>query len=226
MLICALCAHQVREAGRLSPFWSVPDPCPHGFPPTWSATPYAGVVRELLPAYKDQGRTDLRELLGAWLGRALRAGVGLDDVVAERLSSGRCVYVVPAPSSPAARRARGRDPLRDLVLTASGADPVLPVIDALGYTRRVRDQAGLHSAERAHNLAGALRVRQRAADVLVGQVCVLADDVVTTGATLAESARALRSVGVAHVVAVTLAATPRTTGPRRGPAPGMNLFEE
>lgn len=230
VLLCALCALQVREASRLAPFRSVPDPCPEGFPPAWSGTPYTDVVRQLLPAYKDQGRTDLRALLGAWLGRALAVAVSADPVVAEHYSHGRSVYVVPAPSSPAARRTRGRDPLRDLVVAAVGSQPVLPVIDALGYARRVRDQAGLSGAERARNLGGALRVRRRAAQELSGRVCVLADDVVTTGATLSESARALRAVGVVHVVAVTVAATPRTTsgsrGPvRRGPASGTNGSE-
>ena len=227
VLVCGLCALQVRQAALVPPFRSVPDPCPPGFPPAWSSTPYTDVVRHLLPAYKDEGRTDLRALLGAWLGRALDAATHADPVLAQCISSGRLMYVVPAPSSPAARRARGRDPLRDLVVTALGGDGAFVVTEALGYTRRVRDQAGLPSAERARNLGGALRVRRRAAESLGGQVCVLADDVVTTGATLAESARALRAVGVEHVVAVTLAATPRITGGSRGaipagPAPGTH----
>lgn len=225
VLICALCALQVGDAARILPFRSVPDPCPEGFPSAWSATAYSGVVRHLLPAYKDEGRTDLRPLLGAWLGRAFDVALHADPIVAEAFSSGRSTYVVPAPSSPAARRARGRDPLRDLVITAMGEDAVFPVIDAFGYTRRVRDQAGLHSAQRARNLQGAVRVRRQAGQVLSGQVCVLADDVVTTGATLAESARALRAAGVAQVIAVTLAATPRTTGTRHGPVHGTSPSE-
>lgn len=215
VLLCGLCALEVREAAALPPFRSIPDPCPTGFPPAWSGTPYTGVVRDLLPAYKDEGRTDLRELLGAWFGRAFQVAVGADPVVAQCLSSGRLVYVVPAPSSPAARRARGRDPLRDLVVTALGGDRAFSVVDAFGYARRVRDQAGLPSAERARNLGGALRVRRRAQPELSGQVCVLADDVVTTGATVAESARVLRAAGVEHVIAVTMAATPRITGGSR-----------
>lgn len=222
VLICALCALQVREAAEFTAFRCVPDPCPVGFPPAWSGTSYTGVVRQLLPAYKDEGRTDLRGVLGAWFRRAFDVAVSADPVVAECISSGRPVYVAPAPSSPAARRTRGRDPLRDLVVTALGAEPAFPVIDAFGYTRRVRDQAGLASAERARNLGGALRVRRRAAGELVGQVCVIADDVVTTGATVAESARALRAVGVAQVIAVTVAATPRLTGGSRGPGSGTD----
>lgn len=225
MLICGLCAVHIRELSQLAPFRSVPDPCPPGFPPAWSGAPYVGVLRHLLPAYKDEGRTDLRPLLGAWLARALDTAVCSDPVVAECYSSRRPMYVVPAPSSPAARRARGRDPLRDLVITALGEDPTFTVLDAFGYARRVQDQAGLPSAQRAQNLGGALRVRRRAADQLHGRVCVLVDDVVTTGATLAESTRALRAAGVRHVVAVTMAATPRLTGGSRRPASGMTSSE-
>ena len=71
------------------------------------------------------------------------------------------------------------------------------------------DQAHLDRGARAANLAGAMVVREAVCPVVQGAVCVLADDVVTTGATLAEGARALREAGAGHVVAVTVAATPR-----------------
>jgi predicted amidophosphoribosyltransferase len=80
----------------------------------------------------------------------------------------------------------------------------------------VADQAGLGSAERAVNLSGAFEVvpgpaaRPRPSDRGLGAVAVvLVDDVVTTGTTLAEAARALRAAGAEPSAAVTVAATRR-----------------
>jgi len=86
----------------------------------------------------------------------------------------------------------------------------LPV---LTQRRRVRDQVGLGVDDRAANLAGALWVPPGWAARLGGRPCLLVDDVVTTGATLAEAARALRAAGSGPVVAATVAATAR-----RGPS--------
>lgn len=75
----------------------------------------------------------------------------------------------------------------------------------LDHRRRVADQAGLSAAERAANLSGALRARFD----LRGLRLIVVDDVMTTGATLAEAARALRSAGAEVPAAAVIAATAR-----------------
>lgn len=80
-----------------------------------------------------------------------------------------------------------------------------PETRLLRPARQGADQRGLGRDERVRNVAGTLRA---AADAR-GQRVVLVDDVVTTGATLAEAIRVLRSAGAEVVGAVTLAATPR-----------------
>jgi predicted amidophosphoribosyltransferase len=121
---------------------------------------------------------------------------------------------VPMPSSATARRARGADPTWHLVATAvrhlrAGGTPVR-VLPALRQSRAVADQAELSARGRAANLRGALEVRSGAVPLLAGAgAVVLADDIVTTGATLAEAARALVAVGVAVRGAAVVAATQR-----------------
>jgi predicted amidophosphoribosyltransferase len=73
----------------------------------------------------------------------------------------------------------------------------------LVHARHVEDQSGLDTAARSANLAGALRVRRR----LDGLAVVVVDDVVTTGATLAEATRALTVAGGSVRGAAVVAAT-------------------
>ncbi|MBR7831994.1 hypothetical protein KDL01_01910 [Actinospica durhamensis] len=81
------------------------------------------------------------------------------------------------------------------------------VLPALTHRRKVADQAGLGRRARAENLAGALAVRSASARLLGERAVVLVDDVVTSGATLAEAARALTAAGSTPVGAAVLAAS-------------------
>jgi predicted amidophosphoribosyltransferase len=86
----------------------------------------------------------------------------------------------------------------------------------LAPARRVADQAGLTAAARAVNVAGSLRVRAGAASAAArgSPIFVLLDDVLTSGATLAEAARALRAAGVQPSGAVVVAGVRRTEQPQ------------
>jgi predicted amidophosphoribosyltransferase len=131
-------------------------------------------------------------------------------------AAGRPVLLVPAPSSRRARRTRGHDPARDLALRCArglrrrGLD--VRVVPALAQVRRVQDQAGLGAADRQHNLRGALAVLPGWAAHLAGRECVVVDDVVTTGATLLDCARALDGAGARVSAAATVASTRRRDG--------------
>lgn len=179
-------------------------------PRVWAATPLSGPVRRLVSAYKDEGRRDVEPILAALLCASVRSA-------AATAAASDVLCLVPLPSSATARRRRGDEHLRPLVEAAAALLPQRPgilVADALLRVRRVRDQTRLGREERAENLAGSVALDPRWRPVLATSTIVLVDDVVTSGATLTEMARAVRAgLGQANscpVRAAVIAATPRT----------------
>lgn len=183
-----------------------PTPCPPGFPPTWTGPAYEGPVRAAVIAWKEQGRVELTPVLGAVLRTVVTEALAGSAPHTVAVRHEAPVALVPAPSAGPSVRARGRRAVRELASSAGRPDLV---VDALRLVRRVQDQAGLSARARADNLEHAVEVRPRARAALDGVPCVLVDDVVTTGATLTECARALRAAGAGPVVAATVAATRR-----------------
>ncbi|KAA9111203.1 ComF family protein [Microbacterium rhizomatis] len=159
----------------------------------WSGLPFEGVAARVIRALKEEGRTSLARPLADALRIAALAGAdGAGDAA-----------FVPVPTSRAALRRRG---FRVVELVARRAG--LPVTRILTTRRGTADQRSLGRSARRHNVDGSLRARP--ADAL--QVVII-DDVVTTGATLEEAARALKAVGAVVLGAATIAATPRLGKP-------------
>lgn len=210
---CEACEAALRTT---TPRPWTPTPCPARFPPTWSGPAYDGTVRAAVVAWKDGGRADLTAVLAPVLRDVLAVALAGSPAHREAVRGGSPVALVPAPSARRSTRQRGEHRVGSLVAaTARGAAP-LRVVDALELGRAVVDQAGLGAAERSRNLAGAVRLRRGREKGLSRVPCVVVDDVVTTGATLTECARALRTAGSGPVVAVTLAATRRRGGAGAG----------
>ncbi len=125
---------------------------------------------------------------------------------------------MPIPSTRAARRRRGADLMAELTRQAATAcrpgwpGPPPRPIAALRHVRRVRDQGELNPADRRANLRGALEVRPELVPFLTGRAWVVVDDVVTTGTTAAEAARALTVAGARVVGHCFLSVTLRRQG--------------
>lgn len=178
-----------------------PEPERAGLPPVYAAAPYEGVVRATLLAHKERGALTLAGPLGAALAGAVLAGpAGAARVGPGEIGAGggtAPVLLVPVPSSRRAVRARGHDPTRRIALAAAGrlrgAGTAARVAAVLRQRRAVADQAGLTSRQRLANLDGALEVAAGSARLLAGGQVVLVDDLMTTGASLTEAARAVRA---------------------------------
>ncbi|MGI8695241.1 MAG: ComF family protein, partial [Mycobacteriales bacterium] len=189
----------------------LPVPCPRGMPPTWAGGRYAGSARAALLAYKERGRRDLAPYLATALAGVVRTALGAD-------TAGVAVLLVPVPSRGRAARARGGDHMGRLArLAAHRLQPALPGIRVAGLLRirgRPRDAAGLDARQRAANVRGVFVVDRRAAPTgRPADVVLLLDDVLTTGATLAEATRTLGVASIPVRCAAVLAATLRRSAP-------------
>jgi predicted amidophosphoribosyltransferase len=206
VVLCASCLLLLTAGARHAAVAAWPDG-----PGVWAASAYRGVPARLVVSWKDRGRHDLTAAFGTALAGPLAAcrlaaGTGTD-----RLS------LVPVPTARRNRRRRGSDLVRDLAVAASrrtGGWPGAPpdVVPALRHVRRVRDQAELGAEARRANLHGAFGVRRQWAERVNGRAVIIVDDIVTTGATVAEAARALSAEGARPVGACCLCVTARQQG--------------
>ena len=146
-----------------------------------SAIMYTPTASKIILAAKENGLQGADDLLIAAIVHVLSKA---------RLDRGYFT-LVPVPSSKRSQRRRGRSFIVDLTKAISKHTGIA-VNDCLQVSRRVSDQSGLTRIQRSSNMHGAFSVKAGA--ILRGDAIVI-DDVVTTGATLREAARALNSQG-------------------------------
>ena len=146
-----------------------------------TAIMYTPIASKIILAAKENGLQGADDLLIAAIEHVL-----------DKASLDRGYFtLVPVPSSKQSQRRRGRSFILDLTKTISKRTGI-PVNDCLELSRRVSDQSGLTRVQRSSNMQGAFSLKTGA--ILRGDAIVI-DDVVTTGATLREAARALNSQG-------------------------------
>lgn len=190
---CDACAHDLRVR-QGQPHLITPRV--HPGVPVFSLGRYAGPRRSAIVAIKEHGRADLIRPLGAALS------AGLAQLLAWGVL-GAPITVVPAPTRGLAARRRGGDPVTRMALAATTGDPNASVVQALRMKALVRDSVGLSSAARQRNVADRVRLRVPR-EGFAGDVLVV-DDIVTTGATAAESVRVLQTSGIPVAAVLALA---------------------
>jgi ComF family protein len=164
-----------------------------GFDAAFSYGEYDAELRELIHLYKYGRVYPLAARLGALMGRALPRDAAFD-------------VIVPMPLHWTRRWRRGFNQAELLARTLSKRIGV-PVVNAMARRKPTQSQAGLTSAERRTNVAGAFQVRKRRS--IEGRHVLLIDDVLTTGATAGACAATLKRAGARRVTVLTLARADR-----------------
>jgi ComF family protein len=189
-LLCAACdADLPRLAGPRCPRCALDsprgEPCgrclseaPH-YDATVAALAYEFPADALVHALKFRGELALAGMLG--------------KLLCEKISNLEIDHVIPVPLSATRLRERGYNHAAEI------ARHLVPRKLDLSLCERSRDtppQMELPFAERRRNVRGAFRCTR----TLAGASIAVVDDVMTTGATLDEVAKALKAAGAARVV--------------------------
>lgn len=200
--ICASCnaslplvrGEACRRCGK--PVQRAVDDCPQcgGWPGHVDATAALGTYEEPL-------RTVIHKLK---YGNGWRLAAPLGAMAAVRLApllGGGSPLVTHVPMHRRKKRARGYDHA-ELLAREIAAALGLDLVRALERTRPTRSQQELGQAERRENVKGAFAA---SGDGVGGREVVLVDDVLTTGSTISECARALKQAGAVRITACVLA---------------------
>jgi ComF family protein len=204
---CSQCRHALTQddrptcprcAATIGAFTATEEGCPtcrdrdHRFRGVFRLNVYEGALRDAILRIKHAEAEDLAEGLG-WL---------LAEKAAERLAGQRLDCVVPVPLHWLRHLQRGFNQAKAI------ARPIAARLDVPLRTRLLRrrrhtaHQVGQSYTARQENVRGAFQATGQA---LRGKTILLVDDVLTTGATCSEAARALRQAGAECILVAVLA---------------------
>lgn len=202
-IVCAICGEKIQTALAQTSRAVLCGLCQKKAPPFVQATAYGsytGILRDLIHLLKYDQIRPAANVLGRLLANAI---AGLEASFAE----GR-VVVIPVPLYQGKRRQRGfnqAELIAKAALKSKKSERFELKTGLLKRTRPTESQIGLTRHQRRENIRGAFGVVKK--EEIAGREILLVDDVLTTGTTAAECARALLRSGASKVWVATVART-------------------
>jgi predicted amidophosphoribosyltransferase len=226
--LCARCAAEIRWIGSACARCGQPalNPPPSGwggcggcgprllfFDHAAAAAEYSTTWRRAVLRFKYLGDQGLRRLLGESLAALYRSRFAAGSPRATVPQAIVPQAIIAVPPHPWRQLARGRDPVGELAQDLAGRLR-LPLLPVLRRVRWIPSQTSLPRSARLRNPRGAYAVRKRyrlrRGEPAPGlpRAVLLLDDVLTTGATGSECARALKGAGIREVLLMAVARSP------------------
>ena len=173
---------------------------PRAFDAARAACLYDDASREPILKLKHGDRLDLAPLFARWLSRAAWPLIEDADAIA------------PVPLHPSRLLSRRYNQAAEIARPLSRLSGVAYLPDALVRRRPTETQGGKSGSGRRRNVAGAFEVPSRRRAQVAGKHILLIDDVMTTGATAEDCARALKAAGAARVTVAVIARVQEMAG--------------
>ena len=174
-----------------------PGEFPYEIPGAASAVRFEGHARRMILDFKFNRHFWLRDDFTDWLEAAARASFDVAAVDA----------VVPMATTAWHRLDRGFGHTTCLARSLAARLDRRCLANALRRVGRFKRQGGLDEESRRTNVVGTIAVNRP--EFIRGRTVLVVDDIMTTGSTLAECVRVLKSAGAFRVWSLTLAKTIR-----------------
>lgn len=187
--VCADCLNRVPFVRPEDGVYEIPDAA--------SAVRFECETREMVLGFKFNRHVWLRDDFADWLEAA----------AASRFDLAAVDLVVPMPTTVRHRMDRGYNPC-DLLAQELARRICRVCRRVLARCGKFARQGSLNEEERLENVKGTFAVKRP--EYVRGRTVLVVDDIMTTGATLAECARTLKDAGASRVWSITLARSVRT----------------
>lgn len=161
----------------------------------YSCQAYNGNVRKSIHRFKFGGRQEYSRIYADMMAKRIIGGLG-------RLDIGLVTYV---PTNKSHIRKRGYDHGR-LIAKYTAEKLELDEIECFGKCRETKPMYGLSPSQRRANILGAISLTCKKEHIM-GKNVLITDDIFTTGASVSECARLLKSAGAGRVYVLTVAKT-------------------
>tara|TARA_B100001179_G_scaffold80382_1_gene56773 strand:- start:3459 stop:4055 length:597 start_codon:yes stop_codon:yes gene_type:complete len=138
---------------------------------------------------------------------AIELADSLKEILSEKQQYGYFLHpiIITVPLSKMSRKERGFHQVKILARYCANIIDAMYIHKAVNTTRAVQKQALLSKKERYKNVYKAFEIKQKYIEHIAYKDVLILDDIITSGATMEEIRRVLKSAGAREIIGVSIA---------------------